>query len=121
MVRLCRDTNLVGPAQRELNQADIHLPAAVVLGDFGRPGESIGDLEIILQTPVVMGPGVGCVVVAGTISPLSEVRSVSPQDGRKLEIEGIAKPDGNLNVDIDLPKSWIWATDIHGTVERQFK
>lgn len=124
-IRLCREVDLVEPAQTNLNKAYIRLPAAVLLGDFGGRDDPLAehrwDLEIILLKPVEMRPGVRCVTVPGIISPLSSVRSVSPKDNRDLEIEGIAKPDGNLNADIDLPESWDWTTSIHGTVEQEFR
>jgi hypothetical protein len=123
-VKLCRETDLVEPAQTSLNAAYIRLPTGLLLDDYGAlkdpsPLEHRWPLTIITLKPVEMRPHVQCVTVPAIISPLSRVRSVSPADHRYLEIVGVTKGDGND--DPTAPALAGWFNSVHATVAREFR
>lgn len=125
-IKVCRETDLVEPAQTNLNEAYIRLPTGLQLDDYGAqedpdPLEHRWPLTIITLKPLEMRPHVQCVVVPAIISPLSRVRSVSLKDHRDLEIVGVGTPDGKMISDPDLPPSWDWTSSLHITVEREFR
>src|ERR1700704_4351699 len=98
MIRLCREVDLIEPAQTNLDGAYIRLPTGLLLDDYGAqedpdPLEHRWPLTIITLKPVEIRPHVQCAVVPAIISPLSRVRSISPADHRYLEIVGVTEGD----------------------------
>lgn len=124
-VRLCRDTELVEPAQRQFDNTDIRLPTNLLLDDFGTVdnpdccGTRKWPLTIITQKPTELPPHMRCVTVPAIISPLSCVRSVAPSDNRDLEIVGVTSGDGNDDPNAPpLPGGF---EQIHATIAKEFK
>ena len=126
-VELCKETDLVEPAQTKLTRADINLPNFLILDDFGVIDDPASSLEnkwaltIMTVKPVRIPSGARCTVVPAVISPLSQVRSVAPKDHRDLEITALGTATGEVTTNVTLPPSWDWTTNIHDRVAQEFK
>jgi hypothetical protein len=123
-VRLCRDQELIEPAQKELNNADIRLPTNLLLDDFGPVDDPHWydhrwPLTIITLKPVEMPPRVKCIVVPAIISPLSKIQTVAPSDRRNFGVVGVTAGDGNDDPTAPpIPEGF---ENLHATVVQEFK
>ncbi len=126
-VQFCKETDLVEPAQTKLTRADIRLPNFLILDDFGEidnPASSYENkwaLTIMTVKPLRIAPGARCAVIPAVISPLSQVRTVSPKDHRDLEITAVGTAIGEVTTNVNLPPSWDWTPNIHAQVAQEFK